>query len=104
MRSSVIHVAVKLASDKVMFLNRKWAGTQVHLSSTSKVVTPMDCAPVRHGRHNVRQCECCCVSLTGAVGAETSQQLKANVSLHTHGAGVDLEDVCATLIHKMNRC
>lgn len=35
--------------------------------------------------------------LTGAVGAEASQQLKADVSLHAHGAGVDLEDVRATL-------
>lgn len=37
------------------------------------------------------------VSLTGTVGTETSQQLKTNVSLHTHGAGVDLEDVCTAL-------
>lgn len=35
--------------------------------------------------------------LTSAVGAEASQQLKADVSLHAHGAGVDLKDVCATL-------
>lgn len=47
---------------------------------------------------------CCCVSLTGAVGTEASQQLKANVSLHTHRAGVDLEDVCATLRYKTNTC
>lgn len=40
---------------------------------------------------------CCCVHLTGAVGTEASQQLKANVSLHTHRAGMDLKDVCATL-------
>lgn len=46
--------------------------------------------------------EFCCVILTGAVGAETSKQLKANVSLHTHGAGMDLEDVRATLKHKTN--
>lgn len=41
--------------------------------------------------------------LTGAVGTEASQQLKANVSLHTHRAGVDLEDVSATLKHKNKR-
>lgn len=45
----------------------------------------------------------CCVALTCAVGAEASQQLKANVSLHTHRAGMDLEDVCATLKTKKRR-
>lgn len=35
--------------------------------------------------------------LTCAVGTETSQQLEANVSLHAHGAGMDLEDVSTTL-------
>lgn len=44
-----------------------------------------------------------CVCLTSAVGTEASQQLKANVSLHTHRAGMDLKDVCATLKHKTNR-
>lgn len=46
--------------------------------------------------------KCCCVGLTSAVGTEASQQLKANVSLHTHRAGMYLEDVCATLKHKKN--
>lgn len=35
--------------------------------------------------------------LTCAVGTETSQQLEADVSLHAHGAGMDLEDVSTTL-------
>lgn len=35
--------------------------------------------------------------LTCAVGTETSQQLEANVSLHAHGPGMDLEDVSTTL-------
>lgn len=43
--------------------------------------------------------------LTSAVGAEASQQLKADVSLHAHRACVDLKDVCATLkqTHKQSR-
>lgn len=37
------------------------------------------------------------VWLTSAIGTQASQQLKANIPLHTHGASVDLKDVCATL-------
>lgn len=37
------------------------------------------------------------VWLTGAVGTQTSQQLEANIPLHTHRASMDLKDVCATL-------
>lgn len=44
------------------------------------------------------------VRLTSAVGTEASQQLKANVSLYTHRASVDLKDVCAALKHRTNRC
>ena len=43
------------------------------------------------------------VCLTGAVGTEASQQLKANISLHTHRAGMDLKNVCATLKKKKSR-
>lgn len=43
------------------------------------------------------------MSLTGAVGTEASQQLKTNVPLHTHRAGMNLKDVCATLKHRTNR-
>lgn len=34
---------------------------------------------------------------TGAIRTQASQQLKANIPLHTHGASMDLKDVCATL-------
>lgn len=37
------------------------------------------------------------VWLTGAIGTQTSQQLEANIPLHTHRASMDLKDVCATL-------
>lgn len=43
------------------------------------------------------------MSLTGAVGTEASQQLKTNVPLHTHRAGMNLKDVCTTLKHRTNR-
>lgn len=39
----------------------------------------------------------CAASLTGAIRTEASQELKANVSLHAHRAGVDLKYVGATL-------
>lgn len=55
------------------------------------------------GDKNRTGTECCRVHLTGAVGTEASQQLKANVSLHTHRAGMNLKDVRATLKHKSNR-
>lgn len=41
--------------------------------------------------------------LTSAIGTQASQQLKANIPLHTHGASMDLKDVRATLEHENDR-
>lgn len=43
------------------------------------------------------------VWLTSAIGTQASQQLKANIPLHTHGASMDLKYVCASLERENER-
>ena len=54
---------------------------------------------VRHSARPVWKYERSCNSLqlTCAVGTETGQQLITDVLLHTHGACMDLENVCSAL-------
>ena len=66
---------------------RGWGGGQLRVRGVRHTARPV--------WKNERSCSS--LQLTCAVGTETGQQLITDVLLHTHGACVDLENVCSAL-------